>query len=311
MAHAQPRLVTIDRLGRLGLRRPLAPLRPIELDQLERDWTYRPSRPDPVDRLRRLRALGRWRPAPASRALLPIRAVRERWIVYFLYLPAGRGLDAAHRHTLERLRESAAGLLVVCAAGEAGDVPAALHEVADALYWKALGGFDFSAYALALHAIAAASPGADVLVLNDSVFGPFRPVDELWPAMAWDLTGFTACGQVENHVQSYGFVLRRVTPSRMANLQEVLPANRAHDAYEPVVLRQETRFASVAARRMSVGALWYGAPDVTADPSLFAALPLVEAGFPFLKRALLTKHAGIYPAEAVRAVLARHGHPAA
>ncbi|WP_375288087.1 hypothetical protein [Sphingomonas sp.] len=299
----------IRTLTRLGLRRPPPPLCPIGLDQLERNWQYRPSRPDAVDRLRRLRALGRWQPAPAHECLVPIRGARDRWIVYFLFLPAGRSLDSAHRYTLARLRASGTGLLVVCAAARAADVPAELHGIADALYWKALGGFDFSAYALGLHAIAAANPGADVLVLNDSVFGPFGPIDALWPLMTWDLTGFTACGQVENHIQSYAFHLKNVTPQRMAGLAQVLPAGRAHDQYEPVVLRQETRLAVDAARRMSVGALWYGAPDLTVDPSLFAAMPLVEAGFPFLKRALRTKHTGIYPDEAIRAVLVRRGHP--
>lgn len=298
----------IRALTRLGLRKQ-PPLRPIGVDQLERNWSYRSSDPDLADRLRRLRARGRWRPAPAHECLAPICGARDRWIVYFLYLPTGRGLDAAHRYTLSQLRASRAGLLVICAAASPADVPAELHAMTDALYWKALGGFDFSAYALGLHRIAAASPGADVLVLNDSVFGPFVSVDMLWHSMIWDLTGFSACGQVENHIQSYAFHLKDVTPDRMAALAPVLPAHRAHDHYEPVVLWQETRFAAVAAQEMSVGALWYGVPAVTADPSLFAALPLLEAGFPFLKRALRTKHAGIYPDEAIRAVLVAHGHP--
>jgi hypothetical protein len=48
---------------------------------------------------------------------------------------------------------------------------------------------------------------------------------------------------------------------------------------------------------------------VTIDPSLFAAIPLVEAGFPFLKRGLVTKHARIYPKGALDALLVDKGHP--
>ena len=295
-------------LTRVGLRRPLPPLAPIGLDRLQRDWTYHPSAPDAVDRLRRLRCIGRWRPAPAYHPIMPITRPQARWIVYFAYLPDGRPLNPAHHYTLTRLRAADAGLLVICAAPRPGDVPRELRTMADALYWKGLSGFDFSAYARGLHEIAAHSPGADVLVINDSTYGPFAAIDTLWSAMAWDLTGFTACGQVENHVQSYAFHLKAVTPDRLARLADILPAHRAYDDYEPVVMRQETRFAATAAQHMSVGALWYAAQNVTIDPSLFAALPLVEAGFPFLKRGLLTKHAGIYPEEAVRAMLARHDH---
>lgn len=298
----------MDALMRVGLRRRHPPARPVGLGQLEYRWNYCRSSPDMVDRLKRLRA-GGWRRAPAHGTIVPIRGGRARWIVYFLYLPDGRSLDPAHLYTLMRLRESSAGLAVVCASATPHDVPQMLNSVADALYWKDLSGFDFSAYAVALHAIAAASPGADVLVFNDSVFGPFVPVDTLWDEMDWDLTGFTACGQVENHIQSYAFHLKQVTPHRMATLAYVLPAHQAHDSYAAAVMRQETRLAGVAARHMSVGALWYADPAVTIDPSLFAALPLVEAGFPFLKRGLLTKHAGIYPTEAIRALLAYHDHP--
>ncbi len=60
---------------------------------------------------------------------------------------------------------------------------------------------------------------------------------------------------------------------------------------------------------MSVGALWYAEQMKTIDPSLFAAIPLVEAGFPFLKRGLMTKHARIYPKDTLHALLVDQGHP--
>jgi hypothetical protein len=93
-------------------------------------------------------------------------------------------------------------------------------------------------------------------------------------------------------------------------LADIFPEGGAFDDYRAVVLWQETRFATVASRAMSVGALWYGDVRRCLDPTLFAALPLVEAGFPFLKRGLLGKHAGIYSEEAIRATLAAQGHPA-
>lgn len=230
-------------------------------------------------------------------------------MAYFIYLPSG-GLTEAHRFTLRRLREMQnAGLIVICATPAPEAVPAELHALADALYWKGLGGFDFSAYALAISEVAADSPGADLLLLNDSVFGPFGPIEALWKAAHWDLSGFTAAGAGGNHIQSYAFILRALDPERAKALRSVFPPGRAFDDFATVLLRQEMRLAAVAARSMSVGAAWYADPDECADPSLFAALPLVAAGFPFLKRALLGKHRGIYPDQDVLDTLRRMGHP--
>jgi lipopolysaccharide biosynthesis protein len=284
-------------------------MRRVGVNVLQRDWTYQATSPDPFDRVRRFLARFRLQALPNSAAIVPITEQRPRWVVYFIYLPNGCELDNAHRFSIERLRASGAGLTVVCAAPSARDVPVELRGVADAIYWKALRGFDFSGYGLALYEVARSSPGADVMLLNDSAFGPFDPLDKWWPSMNWDLTGFTAHAQVQNHVQSYAFHLKNVTAERLASLGSVFFPNAAFDDYEAVVLRQETRLASVAAQSMTVGALWYAGPNVTIDPSLYAAVPLVEAGFPFLKRGLLSKHAGIYPADALVDVLERHDHP--
>jgi lipopolysaccharide biosynthesis protein len=284
-----------------------SPTERVGLDALERDWTFRPSRPDGVTRAVRLLTRRGRRPAPAHLALVPV-TPSPRWIAYFVFLPAG-GLTAAHRFTLDRLRAADAKLCVICAAPTPGDVPDALARYADALYWKALPGFDFSAYALAVRVVAAGSPGADLLVLNDSVWGPFVPVDSIWPAMRWDLTGFTASAQIQNHVQSYAFHLRGVTPATAHALRPVLPAGYAYDDYRGAVYRQESRFATVGARSMTVGALWYADGVRCGDPSVLAALPLVRQGFPFLKRSLLGKNGHIYPRAQILATLRDLGHP--
>ncbi len=166
-------------LRRMGLRQTLPAERTIELDELDHQWRYRHSRPDPVVRLHRILSRRRYRAFPDHAEVRPITTRRDRWIASFVSLPEGRKLDAAHRYTLARLAESDAGLLIVCAAPSQADIPTELRDAADAMFWKALNGFDFSAYAIALHAVAKANPGADMLVLNDSTYGPFdliRPV---------------------------------------------------------------------------------------------------------------------------------------
>lgn len=199
--------------------------------------------------------------------------------------------------------------MVICAAPGVSDLPIELSGMVDALYWKALPGFDFSAYAIAITETARASPGADLLVMNDSVFGPFGSLADLWPQMRWDLTGFTASGKGQNHLQSYAFYLKCVDKRTASVLAPIVSRDYAFDNFEAVLLHQETRLAEEAAKSLSVGALWYADPNVCADPSLFAALPLIHAGFPFLKKSLLTKHQGIYTRSAIIDTLRSLDHP--
>jgi len=220
-------------------------------------WSFTASSGErrPVNLHERKEALLSLRPAPAHRAIKAVTPY-QTWTVYFVYLPHGQ-LTESHHFTLKKLRALKGGLLVVCACPTLAEVPAELHKLCDALYWKGLSGYDFSAYKLALGAIARHSPKANVFVMNDSVFGPFHDLAPLIHQAPWDLTGFTASSQIENHIQSYAFVLKDVTPSRLRKLASVfLPLiafSRPFDAIE----YQETRLAKVAARCMTVGAYWF------------------------------------------------------
>jgi lipopolysaccharide biosynthesis protein len=277
----------------------------VGIETLDRDWTFKRSAADGVTRLVRLKL--KRRTAPAWRAIRSITA-QPRWIIYFIYLPDGK-LTLAHQFTLKRLKEADAGLAVICATNTPGVVPSELHNEVDALYWKDLPGFDFSAYSIGLREIAKYSAGADVLVLNDSVFGPFVPIDRIWAAMYWDLTGFTASGQIQNHIQSYAFHLRDWNADKLRALRRIFPKYTAYDSYRDAVYGQESKFADAACHAMSVGSLWYADHIRCNDPTIFAALPLIEAGFPFLKRSLLTRNAQFVDTDAVIKTLRRLGHP--
>ncbi len=275
---------------------------------VERDWTFVPTEPGPRARLLRVRDhLLKRVPAPAHRTVRAPTAAGD-WTLYFIYAPDGE-LAAAHRFTLDRLRALGRRLLVVCAAPGPDGVPAELDGLADALAWKALPGFDFSGYRVGLDLLARHVPGCDVLVLNDSSFGPLADLGPWLARARWDLTGFTATPNIENHIQSYAFHLRAVTPARLDALSSVLMPAHAYDAFWPVVLNQETRLARVASRSMSVGALCYVDTASAPDPTLQLALELVRAGFPFLKRSLCGKLAHLADRAAIEAVLRAAGHP--
>lgn len=273
-------------------------------------WDFKPSPGSKELTHERLKcALRRPVRAPAHQVLKPVRHHPE-WAVLFLYAPQGR-LDAAQCFTLDRLKDQGLPLFVVLASASAEQVPSDLAGRCDALYWKALPGFDFSAYRLALTAIARHSPGADVFVMNDSVFGPFSDIRPFLKHAPWDLTGFTASAQMENHLQSYAFVLKNVTRARMRRLASVLFPFMAFNTIHDVIHCQESRLARVAAKTMSVGALWYAgaAAGEALDPPLHSPLALLEAGFPFLKKSLIGKHARFMERSLVEGFLRRHQHP--
>lgn len=279
------------------------------LSVLQPDWTFAPTTANWKIQLarQRERIIGRI-PAPAHELIVPPRGDGP-WIVYFAYLPHGQA-DPVHRFALERLRALGRRVLVVCAAPNPAAIPSEIAAAADALLWKDLPGFDFSAYSLGLRALADHCPGTDALVLNDSTFGPLVDLRPWLDRARWDLTGFTATSNGENHVQSYAFHLRDVTSARLDGLASVLPRRHAFERFWSVVFWQETRFARIAGKSMSVGSLLYADDPAVPDPTLQLALPLVEAGFPFLKRSLLGKLEHVAPREATLAALAAAGYPA-
>lgn len=279
-----------------------------EVAGLQTWWDYRPSEPSFQVRLKRMVAhLFHERPRPESVPIKPV-VPSERWVAYFAYLPQGV-LSDAHRFTLGRLRDEGCRVLVICAASDVSKVPAELGRYADALYWKDLGGYDFSAYTLALETIVECSPGANVLVLNDSMFGPFHPVLPYLQHVRWDLTGFTGSALKENHLQSYGFILRAFDAVRLTQLRDVFFTDKAFDHANQVIWAQELVMARRASRHMRVGAYWYSDGVTVDDPCLQRPIELIHAGFPFMKKSLLGKMEHFQNPDHVRAMLQSLGHP--
>lgn len=275
---------------------------------LMRDWTFVPSTPWYGAFAHRLKATLAGRRPPPQHQVLKSPSQRTRWIVYFVYLPDA-ALTTAHRYTLERLARSDAGLFVVCALPPGEKIPAAIYDYADAVASKGLSGFDFSAYALGLREIVEHSPGCDLFVLNDSVLGPFTDIDDEFATARWDFTGYTGQALIENHIQSYAFIIKSVDAALERTLRPVLPEKYTYDRYKDVVFQQETRLARVASQHMSVGAKWFADASTGVDPSFFCAISLLETGFPFLKKSLLHRRPDIYARDDILSLLETMGHP--
>ncbi len=279
-----------------------------QFPELRPEWHFTPSAPNVRVRATRFycRFRGRVR-APAHLVLMPPVYTGD-WTIYFAFMPDGQ-VQPAHRFAIAALKALGRKLMIICATRDAQAIPEELRSAADALIWKALPGFDFSAYGIGLRTLAAHCPGSDALVLNDSTFGPLNDLTPWLAGARWDLTGFTATSNVENHIQSYAFHLRDVTLLRMKALSAIFPVAHGYNRFWSVVLRQETRFARIAARTMSVGAFLFADHNDVEDPTWQMALPLVEAGFPFLKRSLLGKLEHVAPREETLAALAAANYP--
>lgn len=277
-----------------------------EVDGLVRMWTYEPSRPPGALRLARVKAVLRKRPFPSFDVLKPVKPA-ARWFVYFIFSPSGE-LSMAHWLALDQFKAMQGRLLVVFAARSADLIPPAIADMADALCWKSTPGYDFSAYAIALHQIAEHSPGADVCVVNDSIFGPISDLTPFIESAPWDMTGFTAHSSPENHLQSYAFIFRQLDRAKVHALRSALSVEWSFDSISHVVALQETRLAREASRAMTVGSFWYAPePQTVVDPVLVKPFELVRAGLPFLKKSLLGKMSGFQRLDDTLACLRDHG----
>lgn len=244
---------------------------------------------------------------PKYEEIIPL-TVKPDWAIYFIYAPTGV-LTKAHLFSLSRLKDSGVSLCVIIATKDKSILPKELLAFADALYWKALNGFDFSAYRIGMQKISQKSENANIFVMNDSVLGPFSEVKSLIKAARWELTGFTASSELENHIQSYAFVMKEFTRQKMLALNPVLFPIVSLNNMRHVVRTQETRFARVASWNMSVGSDWYGKVEVSGNPSLYKPKELIQAGFPFLKRSLFGINAHLHSTEDLHEFLDSQGHP--
>jgi hypothetical protein len=273
---------------------------------LQSNWTFSRSRVRWLVRLKHSPLIYA-RPAPAHDIIRPP-IPRERWVALFLYAPAAT-LDDSQIYTLQRLRDLDLPILCILSSREPSHIPADLPAYCDALIWKGLEGYDFSAYTLAMRALAQYSPDANVLLMNDSAYGPFSDFRPLLNNPPWALTGFTASGLGENHLQSYAQIFRRWNLQGLEGARSVFNPDRCFNDFDPVVTNQEQRLAACASRFGTVGALWFGDGKSVDDPTLRMPRDLVAAGLPFLKKSLLGKNRIFNQEDVCREILEQHGHP--
>ena len=153
-------------------------------------------------------------------------------------------------------------------------------------------GYDFGSWATALDRYPSIAEGSQILLLNDSLAGPFAPIDHLlerFDRTAADVWGMTDSTQFTHHLQSYclGFKGGCLREPPLARFWRDIGAESSR---EDVIWRNEIGLAQLLARERFVTDAAIPHWRVVANgqnPTITGWRRLLDSGFPFVKRQLL------------------------
>ncbi len=151
-------------------------------------------------------------------------------------------------------------------------------------------GYDFGSWATALHLLPAVRDGAEVILTNDSMVGPFAPLGPLLDrAGAAEVWAVTSSLQLAPHLQSY---FLRFAPGVLAHpeLERFFDGVRHLTNKVAIVRRYELGLTHAVRRAGLTSAAGYPAGMLgvgRANPTTAAWRALMESGYPFFKRTLL------------------------
>jgi hypothetical protein len=153
-------------------------------------------------------------------------------------------------------------------------------------------GYDFGSWATALHRYPVVASSPNVLLLNDSLAGPFQPIEDLlrkFHVSAADVWGLTDTSQFARHLQSYclGFKAGILREAPLARFWRGIRLERSRD---DVIWRYEIGLSRLLDRErfVSEAAIPYGrVVGEGQNPTIIGWRRLLDQGFPFVKRQLL------------------------
>jgi lipopolysaccharide biosynthesis protein len=184
---------------------------------------------------------------------------------------------------------------VVIASAAEGEAPLEWPDVRPAgviVLRRANVGYDFGSWATALDLYPGISTSDQVLLLNDSLAGPFQSIEALllhFDRTAADIWGLTDTCQFGKHLQSYCLGFKRGCLSEPV-LARFWRSIRVEGSRDDVIMRYEIGLGRLLQREgFSVdAAIRYG--RVVRDgenPTIIGWRRLLDIGFPFVKRQLL------------------------
>ena len=160
-------------------------------------------------------------------------------------------------------------------------------------------GYDFGSWATALDRYPSIADCDQVLLVNDSLAGPFAPIDDLlerFDRSAADVWGMTDTTQFTHHLQSYclGFKGGCLREPPLARFWRDIGAEASR---EDVIWRNEIGLARLLASERFVTDAAIPHWRVVSDgqnPTIIGWRRLLDHGFPFVKRQLL-REPGLAP----------------
>lgn len=174
-------------------------------------------------------------------------------------------------------------------------------------------GYDFGSWAVAMAALEEALARPYVLVLNDSLVGPFAPLDAPiahFEASTADVWGLVESNQFGSHLQSFfrGFRHGALAERPMRRFWRGI---RVIPDKSRLILTYESGFSGFLARAGFSSTAFIHHSDVVADglnPTMYGWRALLDAGVPFVKRELVRSPDLVPDGRAVPAVIAdRYG----
>jgi glycosyltransferase involved in cell wall biosynthesis len=234
---------------------------------------------------------------PQSVSLPPSWAVPVQIVKPFAMPPRGEvALFVTHSRTgalkphviahLRALGAQGVAVLLIAVVDRPLDVPADVFDDAAGIMVRANAGFDFAAWAHAIH-LHPEVYGASILYLvNDSISAPaagnaFPDLFARIRASTADLVGLTESHEYRWHLQSYFMALK---PALLGShvLQNFFGDVRLAGDKDAVIQAYEIRFApEMEEHGFRAEALFRSA--VASNPALFAWRKLIRDGFPFMK----------------------------
>lgn len=214
---------------------------------------------------------------------------------------------AVSKHVFHYLSELTANGLSVVFVSNAGqlepDAVARLQHLCAAILVRRNIGYDFGAWREAMEHLSLPRSNSEVLVLaNDSVYGPIRPLQETLARIHLDespVWGLTESWQIDYHLQSY-FLVFGTQALRSEAWRQFWDGVRPAPS-KPWVIRHYEVGISQAMLRAGLGcrAAWphgeiAGIPGSvearSVNPTAHLWRPLLMNRFPFIKRELLLKN---------------------
>lgn len=181
---------------------------------------------------------------------------------------------------------------VFCAGIEPGPQQT-LARICDAVVWRECPGYDFTSWKAALEAFPSLFDAEELLLTNDSVFGPLCPLAPLHQGMAHvacDFWGLLESHEALPHLQSYYLVFRKKALRHPA-FAAFWDAVESNADKRQIIQRCEIPLALWLALHGLVPGVCIPAaslPQTNANPAHYFWRQLITRyGFPFLKRDLL------------------------